>query len=122
MGYGKFPCGDVFNLRGDSERQYSCESKPIGARIGKKTWSLLLQQHPHTIGPIQRHVNQQSEPDQPDLRNQQHQKIEADRRKSMQRVKPDSTTVWIINGVGQEMIQVYDNRSDHDDPCAFPTV
>lgn len=40
----------------------------------------------------------------------------------MQGVKADATARWIVDGVGQQMIDIHQHRGDHDQIGAFPVV
>lgn len=79
-----------------------------------------LHVHHSTVTPIQRHVNQQPQPNQPRWLWQREQRINRNSRCGMQRMKPDATTVGIIDRRGQQMIEIHHHRCNHDQPCTSP--
>lgn len=65
-------------------------------------------------------MEEQTYRNDPELWEVEQDEIAADGIVGVERVKADAATVGIKNGVGQQVVQVYEHGGQHDEPGVFP--
>ena len=63
------------------------------------------------VNRIQCHVNYQAESNQPGLPGEAQHKVNCDRPKCVQRMERNTTTLRIVNGVGEKVVEIDEHRA-----------
>ena len=77
---------------------------------------LALEVHPPAVNAIEQYMNQQTDTKQSRLPPYCDKHVNTDDPILMQRMKADTATTWIVHRIGQEMIQVDQHCTHHDQP------
>ncbi len=111
------------------EQCLKCPRRSLGLRYTGRGGSAGLSDlftkitlHPPTILVVGRHMPQQPHRYDPRARPQGQQRVAGDCVAGMQRVVADTAATRIEDGCGQQVVQVDQHGSQHDEPGALPPV
>lgn len=85
----------------------------------------LFESYPEAVHSIQKHVNDQAQGDQSQPvypGDHEQEQIDCNGRVGMERMKADATAIRVVNGVGEQMININDHRSEHDQESPPPPL
>ena len=82
--------------------------------------TVFLWLHPQTILPVGEHVQDQACRNNSELWKQGHDTVQPNGIVGVEWVKANAAPAGVKNGVGQQVIQVHQHGSQHDEPGFFP--